>query len=537
MPEKITSLKEAEEWFLSHVSGGVKCYTSDLAHSGVCYCYPDAQEFYSKVFHKLARDGGTLGTAICEVCGAEVTTENRHEECPGPMKEASPAPAVGGRGRRNVVIFYDHAPIVIASVPLLMLPTQILEWYAKDYAMDRKRLQVLPWLETVEYESPAPAPSTSGVAAEAEHAMTMRDLVNVAGYLETIKAEAEEMPQVGGNEATIIEMSDAALEILHRELERSPDPTACLREHQEGASSWFIERGQAENHSPTIWWRGGNERAGVGDDEMANWTTDAAEARRFATRDEADSLAGKLFGCPHDGVTMYSITEHVFLPAATGVVNDAGNAISATNAKHRFAMALRDVLVHAGVLRRDADVSGSALLLAAQDYVSSPLEGKTKPWTPPGDNTIGWSVIKHGDDKPAVLHAYGYEWSNPILPQDMFEIEARRLGQKYPESYKGPPLENKAEPCRHEKTHYVANIHEPHLGKNIEVCDACKFSRSHWEQGESEWVYVQEYAELKKEAENFFLPHPEGKAEYPIAGCGCSKCVAARWELEHRKPS
>jgi hypothetical protein len=39
-------------------------------------------------------------------------------------------------------------------------------------------------------------------------------VTTLAGFLETIKDEAEAMPQVGGSEATIIEQADGALELL-----------------------------------------------------------------------------------------------------------------------------------------------------------------------------------------------------------------------------------------------------------------------------------------------------------------------------------
>lgn len=73
---------------------------------------------------------------------------------------------------------------------------------------------------------------------------------------------------------------------------------------------WLIERGQAANHAPTIWWCGGNERASVGENEMRLWTEDALKARRFATRGEAEELAQRLFA-----PGLYSVTEHVFITA------------------------------------------------------------------------------------------------------------------------------------------------------------------------------------------------------------------------------
>lgn len=40
--------------------------------------------------------------------------------------------------------------------------------------------------------------------------------------------------------------------------------------------AWLVERGQSENHFPTVWWVEGH-----------SWTEKAHEATRFATRDEA----------------------------------------------------------------------------------------------------------------------------------------------------------------------------------------------------------------------------------------------------------
>lgn len=44
--------------------------------------------------------------------------------------------------------------------------------------------------------------------------------------------------------------------------------------------------------------------------------------------------------------------------------------------------------------------------------------------------------------------------------------------------------------CTHKKTHMVVNPLEPHVGPSIEVCDECRMSRSHWEQGASSWLSV-----------------------------------------------
>ena len=50
--------------------------------------------------------------------------------------------------------------------------------------------------------------------------LSLDEAMTLKGCLETIIAEAEEMPQVGGNEATIIEQAEAGIEILDREIAR-----------------------------------------------------------------------------------------------------------------------------------------------------------------------------------------------------------------------------------------------------------------------------------------------------------------------------
>lgn len=78
-------------------------------------------------------------------------------------------------------------------------------------------------------------------------------------------------------------------------------------------SVWLIERGQAVNHAPTIWWKGGDTRPI--DDWPRCWTEDANEARRFPTRSEALRVATGLgfiaLTTERDTAT---VTEHVFFP-------------------------------------------------------------------------------------------------------------------------------------------------------------------------------------------------------------------------------
>lgn len=48
--------------------------------------------------------------------------------------------------------------------------------------------------------------------------------------------------------------------------------------------------------------------------------------------------------------------------------------------------------------------------------------------------------------------------------------------------------------CKHEKTHY-----EPWPdGGAIEVCEDCGMSRHHWEQGESNWIMIEDIESARK---------------------------------------
>jgi hypothetical protein len=67
-------------------------------------------------------------------------------------------------------------------------------------------------------------------------------------------------------------------------------------------SAWLIERGQSENHAPTVWWRGVHDH---------DFTPDANLARRFRTREEAQAALDKL-SAPCNYV-FGRVTEHVFL--------------------------------------------------------------------------------------------------------------------------------------------------------------------------------------------------------------------------------
>ena len=51
--------------------------------------------------------------------------------------------------------------------------------------------------------------------------------------------------------------------------------------------------------------------------------------------------------------------------------------------------------------------------------------------------------------------------------------------------------------CSHQKAHFE-NWPD---GGNIEVCDSCKMSRYHWEQGQSGWIMIENIEEARKEVQ------------------------------------
>lgn len=68
-------------------------------------------------------------------------------------------------------------------------------------------------------------------------------------------------------------------------------------------TAWLIERGQSENHAPTVWFVEGHE-----------WTTDANLAARFAMEADADDYIRRFISA-HAAHPTARATEHVFLPA------------------------------------------------------------------------------------------------------------------------------------------------------------------------------------------------------------------------------
>ncbi len=52
--------------------------------------------------------------------------------------------------------------------------------------------------------------------------------------------------------------------------------------------------------------------------------------------------------------------------------------------------------------------------------------------------------------------------------------------------------------CKHVYTHYE----DWPDGGTIEICDNCRMSRHHWEQGESNWIMVKNIEEARKKIQD-----------------------------------
>lgn len=83
--------------------------------------------------------------------------------------------------------------------------------------------------------------------------------------------------------------------------------------------AWLIERGQPEKQVPTVWWK---DRKRWGLTHMDDWTEDANEAARFATRDEAEAFIGSKF-TPPVGEPSARAVEHGFLSPVPAPTLDA----------------------------------------------------------------------------------------------------------------------------------------------------------------------------------------------------------------------
>jgi hypothetical protein len=79
-------------------------------------------------------------------------------------------------------------------------------------------------------------------------------------------------------------------------------------------TAWLIERGQAENQRPTMWWR--CYTIGRGDE----WTEDAGRAHRFATREEVEQVIADKSG--YVGDRFGRATEHIWLKPITATPSE-----------------------------------------------------------------------------------------------------------------------------------------------------------------------------------------------------------------------
>lgn len=70
---------------------------------------------------------------------------------------------------------------------------------------------------------------------------------------------------------------------------------------------WLVERGQLENHEPTVWWSGDPD---IG---WGGWTPDAWQAVRYPTKAAAEEVIAHAFRAAHlsQGHTAHAV-EHAF---------------------------------------------------------------------------------------------------------------------------------------------------------------------------------------------------------------------------------
>lgn len=146
---------------------------------------------------------------------------------------------------------------------------------------------------------------------EAERDRLAQQLADARSYI----LADEERRKLTGDALQAEEERDRLAQQLTQALARiqalaTPPPTPAPAAGE--TTAWLIELGQAEGHVPPLWWRGqvtGPEARGLNTREF--WTENATEARKFATKREAERTAYWL--APH---VRYAITEHVFLAKA-----------------------------------------------------------------------------------------------------------------------------------------------------------------------------------------------------------------------------
>lgn len=85
------------------------------------------------------------------------------------------------------------------------------------------------------------------------------------------------------------------------------------------------------------------------------------------------------------------------------------------------------------------------------------------------------------------LRTRGGGFSAIIEPEDCYSTR-EGAEQSVARAAAEAAREAKERPCKHIKTHMVADPLERHIGPSIEVCENCRMSRKHNEGDESPWV-------------------------------------------------
>lgn len=114
---------------------------------------------------------------------------------------------------------------------------------------------------------------------------------------------------------------------------------------QSDSVCWLLERGQAVGHAPTVWLKADNE-----------WTEDAAQARKFTSKAEAEQEADRLFGrFTGDGTRRCIATEHVFIMRDDRWIGGAYRQIHVAVSATRPTMTAQEVYDNWSAYLRDVD--------------------------------------------------------------------------------------------------------------------------------------------------------------------------------------
>lgn len=170
---------------------------------------------------------------------------------------------------------------------------------------------------------------------------------------------------------------------------------------QQGGPVWLIERGQPENQSPTIWWRGLQD--GRGDfGILEGWTTDANLAKPFPTKADAEEFIGDhehpVSGPQSHRLWRERATEHLFMSGPTDPDLRAALAPFADAAADWENVGDRALITHYG--RGDITVGDLRRARAALQAASARPEPPEKP---PHDGSA-WDCLECGTtvDGPSV---------------------------------------------------------------------------------------------------------------------------------------